>query len=139
MTVGTVFYTRALGSPLINLYLQSLFAFVIFLCLYVAFLTLHNFSVPERRANKVQILKKKKEKHVSPRVNMDLSTLNALPYEDFVQIFGNVVEKCPIITAAVWSSRPFAGVSALEAAINEFIDALPESGGTQVLRLLSAC
>ncbi|KAF7669273.1 hypothetical protein LDENG_00202980 [Lucifuga dentata] len=65
---------------------------------------------------------------------MDIATVNALPYEDFVNIFGNVVEKCPIITAALWSSRPFENLSALESAINNFIDALPESGKEGILR-----
>ncbi|KAM9337258.1 2-oxo-4-hydroxy-4-carboxy-5-ureidoimidazoline decarboxylase [Symphorus nematophorus] len=65
---------------------------------------------------------------------MDIATVNALPYEDFVNIFGNVVEKCPIITAAVWSRRPFMNMTALEAAISEFIDALPESGKEGILR-----
>lgn len=61
---------------------------------------------------------------------MDIAAVNLLPYEDFVNIFGNVVEKCPIIPAAVWSRRPFVSVKAFEAAISEFIDALPESGET---------
>lgn len=65
---------------------------------------------------------------------MDFAALNCLSYEEFVNIFGNVVEKCPLITAAVWSKRPFANLSALEAAINEFIDALPESGKEGILR-----
>uniref|UniRef100_UPI0037E947BE 2-oxo-4-hydroxy-4-carboxy-5-ureidoimidazoline decarboxylase n=1 Tax=Semicossyphus pulcher TaxID=241346 RepID=UPI0037E947BE len=65
---------------------------------------------------------------------MDVATVNALPYEDFVNIFGNVVEKCPIITAAVWSRRPFVSLAALETAIGEFIDALPESGKEGILR-----
>lgn len=65
---------------------------------------------------------------------MDLASVNALSYEDFVNIFGNVVEKCPVITAAVWSKRPFANLSALEAAIHEFIDALSDSGLEGILR-----
>ncbi|XP_071400430.1 2-oxo-4-hydroxy-4-carboxy-5-ureidoimidazoline decarboxylase [Centroberyx affinis] len=65
---------------------------------------------------------------------MDISALNALSYEDFVNILGNVVEKCPIITAAVWSRRPFASLAVLEAAINDFIEALPESGKEGILR-----
>ncbi|XP_022050799.1 2-oxo-4-hydroxy-4-carboxy-5-ureidoimidazoline decarboxylase [Acanthochromis polyacanthus] len=65
---------------------------------------------------------------------MDITAVNALPYEDFVNIFGNVVEKCPIITAAVWSRRPFVSLNALEAAISEFIDDLPESGKEGILR-----
>lgn len=64
---------------------------------------------------------------------MDVSAVNALPYEDFVNIFGNVVEKCPLITAAVWEKRPFVSLAALETAISEFIDALPESGETFVV------
>ncbi|XP_071769896.2 2-oxo-4-hydroxy-4-carboxy-5-ureidoimidazoline decarboxylase [Centroberyx gerrardi] len=65
---------------------------------------------------------------------MDISAVNALSYEDFVNILGNVVEKCPIITAAVWSRRPFASLAALEATINDFIEALPESGKEGILR-----
>ncbi|XP_029004538.1 2-oxo-4-hydroxy-4-carboxy-5-ureidoimidazoline decarboxylase [Betta splendens] len=65
---------------------------------------------------------------------MDINTVNSLPYEDFVDVFGNVVEKCPLITAAVWSRRPFGNLADLEAAISEFIDALPESGKEGILR-----
>lgn len=61
-------------------------------------------------------------------MSMDIAAVNALPYEDFVNILGNVVERCPIITAAVWSRRPFLSFGDLEGAISEFIDALPESG-----------
>lgn len=59
---------------------------------------------------------------------MDITAVNDLSYEEFVNIFGNVVEKCPIVAAAVWSARPFLSFPALEAAINEFIDVLPQSG-----------
>lgn len=59
---------------------------------------------------------------------MDIAAVNDLSYEEFVNIFGNVVEKCPIVAAAVWSARPFPSFPALEAAINEFIDLLPQSG-----------
>lgn len=65
---------------------------------------------------------------------MEISAVNVLSYEEFVDVFGNVVEKCPIITAAVWSSRPFANQADLEASINEFIEALPESGKEGIIR-----
>ncbi|KAK7879031.1 hypothetical protein WMY93_030784 [Mugilogobius chulae] len=65
---------------------------------------------------------------------MDVAALNALGFEDFVAIFGNVVEKCPLIAAAVWSRRPFDNFPALEAAFSEFIDALPNSGKEGILR-----
>ncbi|XP_068438390.1 2-oxo-4-hydroxy-4-carboxy-5-ureidoimidazoline decarboxylase [Clinocottus analis] len=67
-------------------------------------------------------------------MNMDIATVNALTYEDFVNVLGNVVEKCPVITAAAWSGRPFENLTALEAAVGEFIDALPESGKEGILR-----
>ncbi|KAG7273931.1 hypothetical protein CRUP_011067 [Coryphaenoides rupestris] len=65
---------------------------------------------------------------------MDIGAVNCLSYEDFVSVFGNVVERCPMIPAAVWSQRPYASFSALEAAINDFIEALPESGKEGILR-----
>ncbi|KAG7524306.1 2-oxo-4-hydroxy-4-carboxy-5-ureidoimidazoline decarboxylase [Solea senegalensis] len=65
---------------------------------------------------------------------MDISAVNALAYEEFEKIFGNVVEKCPIVAAAVWSQCPFKSLTALEDAIFEFIDTLPESGKEGILR-----
>lgn len=59
---------------------------------------------------------------------MDITALSSLSYEDFLVVFGNVVERCPLITAAVWSKRPFANLSALETAFYDFIDSLPDSG-----------
>lgn len=63
---------------------------------------------------------------------MDITAANDLSYEEFVNIFGNVVEKCPIVAAAVWSKRPFLSSTALQAAINEFIDILPQSGRNEL-------
>ncbi|XP_061522060.1 2-oxo-4-hydroxy-4-carboxy-5-ureidoimidazoline decarboxylase [Phycodurus eques] len=68
------------------------------------------------------------------RENMELSQVNELPYEDFVNIFGNVVERCPIVAAAVCSQRPFADIDAFEATICDFIDALSEAGKEGILR-----
>lgn len=65
---------------------------------------------------------------------MDVSSVNALSYEEFVEVLGNVVEKCPLVAAAAWSTRPFDTFSDLEAAIGNFIDALPLSGREGILR-----
>uniref|UniRef100_A0AAY4AM98 2-oxo-4-hydroxy-4-carboxy-5-ureidoimidazoline decarboxylase n=1 Tax=Denticeps clupeoides TaxID=299321 RepID=A0AAY4AM98_9TELE len=65
---------------------------------------------------------------------MDIAQLNSLSYEDFVDVLGNVVERCPLVAAAVWSGRPFASVSELEGRIHQFLDSLPESGKDGVLR-----
>ncbi|KAB5533223.1 hypothetical protein PHYPO_G00129360 [Pangasianodon hypophthalmus] len=65
---------------------------------------------------------------------MDINAVNALSYEDFLEIFGNVIEKCPIIPAAIWIHRPFTGLADIEAHISDFIDSLPESGKEGILR-----
>lgn len=59
---------------------------------------------------------------------MDIRAVNDLSFEEFVNIFGNLVEKCPIVAAAAWSERPFGSFTALEKAIHDFIDHLPQSG-----------
>ena len=59
---------------------------------------------------------------------MDIDVVNSLSFEEFVEIFGNVVEKCPLVAAAVWSQRPFPSLGDIEAAIAHFIDSLPSSG-----------
>ncbi|XP_073687332.1 2-oxo-4-hydroxy-4-carboxy-5-ureidoimidazoline decarboxylase [Garra rufa] len=65
---------------------------------------------------------------------MDINVVNALQYEDFVKLFGNVIEKCPLISAAVWSYRPFKDFADIEAHITEFIRSLPDSGKEGILR-----
>ena len=61
-------------------------------------------------------------------LSMDVEAVNGLSCEDFVRVFGNAVERCPVVPAAVWAGRPFPSGAALEAAFTAFIDALPESG-----------
>ncbi|XP_048866500.1 2-oxo-4-hydroxy-4-carboxy-5-ureidoimidazoline decarboxylase [Brienomyrus brachyistius] len=65
---------------------------------------------------------------------MDISEVNSLSLEDFLEIFGNVVEKCPFVPAAVWSARPFATLADMEANIAELIDSLPTAGKAGILR-----
>ncbi|KAJ8375413.1 hypothetical protein SKAU_G00059930 [Synaphobranchus kaupii] len=65
---------------------------------------------------------------------MDISAVNSLSYEEFVEIFGNVVEKCPLVAATVWSQRPFSSISDIETAITDFIDGLPNAGKEGILR-----
>ncbi|XP_078258519.1 2-oxo-4-hydroxy-4-carboxy-5-ureidoimidazoline decarboxylase-like [Rhinoraja longicauda] len=65
---------------------------------------------------------------------MEVHICNSMDYEEFVGKFGNVVERCPMIAAAVWSHRPFASLEALENAFEDFIDSLPPSGKVGILR-----
>ncbi|XP_028655323.1 2-oxo-4-hydroxy-4-carboxy-5-ureidoimidazoline decarboxylase [Erpetoichthys calabaricus] len=65
---------------------------------------------------------------------MNITKVNSFSYEEFIEVFGNVIEKCPIICAAVWSQQPFSNPFDLEVAIQEFIDNLPTSGKEGILR-----
>ena len=59
-------------------------------------------------------------------VSMD--TVNELGYESFVSMFGNVVERCPVIAAAVWSLRPFPNIHKLHQALCMVIDGFSTQG-----------
>lgn len=61
---------------------------------------------------------------------MDMEKVNSMGFSEFVDVFGNVIEKCPLVAAAVWSRRPFSGSEDLEKHFFDFIDALPRSGKT---------
>ncbi|XP_007898798.1 2-oxo-4-hydroxy-4-carboxy-5-ureidoimidazoline decarboxylase [Callorhinchus milii] len=65
---------------------------------------------------------------------MDIQYVNSMNYEKFSYVFGNVIEKCPLVAAAVWSKRPFKDILDLENNIEEFIDSLPQSGKEGILR-----
>ena len=59
---------------------------------------------------------------------MDIEKVNSMGFGEFVDVFGNVIERCPLIAAAVWSKRPFSGLGDLEKHFFAFIDGLPLSG-----------
>ncbi|KAM4797017.1 putative 2-oxo-4-hydroxy-4-carboxy-5-ureidoimidazoline decarboxylase [Rhinophrynus dorsalis] len=65
---------------------------------------------------------------------MDLNAVNCMNYEEFINIFGNIIEKCPLISGAIWSKLPFSSVADLENCVYEFIDSLPPSGKEGILR-----
>lgn len=65
---------------------------------------------------------------------MDLEKVNSMDFGEFVDAFGNVIERCPLIAAAVWSQRPFSSSEDLEKHFFDFIDALPQAGQEGVLR-----
>ncbi|KAK7810487.1 hypothetical protein U0070_025135 [Myodes glareolus] len=65
---------------------------------------------------------------------MDMEKVNSMGFSEFVDVFGNVIEKCPLVAAAVWSQRPFSGSEDLEKHFFDFIDALPRSGQEGILR-----
>ncbi|XP_045162265.1 2-oxo-4-hydroxy-4-carboxy-5-ureidoimidazoline decarboxylase-like isoform X2 [Mercenaria mercenaria] len=65
----------------------------------------------------------------------NISEVNSLAYDDFIAIFGNVVEHCALCAAVVWGDRPFRNYGEMQSKFNEFIEQLPLSGKSGVLRL----
>nr|XP_014335739.1 PREDICTED: putative 2-oxo-4-hydroxy-4-carboxy-5-ureidoimidazoline decarboxylase [Bos mutus] len=65
---------------------------------------------------------------------MDIEKVNSMDFGEFVDVFGNVIERCPLIAAAVWSKRPFSGLGDLEKHFFAFIDGLPLSGQCSEMR-----
>uniref|UniRef100_H2Q7C6 2-oxo-4-hydroxy-4-carboxy-5-ureidoimidazoline decarboxylase n=1 Tax=Pan troglodytes TaxID=9598 RepID=H2Q7C6_PANTR len=65
---------------------------------------------------------------------MDIEKVNSMDLGEFVDVFGNVTERCPLIAAAVWSQRPLSDLEDLEKHFFAFIDALPQSGQEGILR-----
>ena len=45
---------------------------------------------------------------------MDIEKVNSMDLGEFVDVFGNVTERCPLIAAAVWSQRPLSDLEDLE-------------------------
>lgn len=63
-----------------------------------------------------------------------MEKVNAMDFGEFVEVFGNVIERCPLVAAAVWSQRPFSDREDLERHFFAFIDSLPQSGREGILR-----
>ncbi|XP_036600584.1 putative 2-oxo-4-hydroxy-4-carboxy-5-ureidoimidazoline decarboxylase isoform X1 [Trichosurus vulpecula] len=65
---------------------------------------------------------------------MDIQMVNSMDFGEFVDVLGNIIEKCPLIAAAIWSQRPFTDLADLEKHVFDFIEALPQSGKEGILR-----
>ncbi|XP_069983863.1 2-oxo-4-hydroxy-4-carboxy-5-ureidoimidazoline decarboxylase-like [Penaeus vannamei] len=63
-----------------------------------------------------------------------MDDINAMDYEEFISHFGNAIENCSLIAAAVWRFRPFEDVVHLHEALCSFVDGLPVSGQEGILR-----
>ena len=57
-----------------------------------------------------------------------LKKLNSLDYETFMNMFGNVVEHCPLVAASIWNCRPFSSANEMMFAIENVVHGLPDLG-----------
>ena len=62
-----------------------------------------------------------------------MSEVNDFGYEKFVKVFGNVVEKCPVVAATAYEAHPFEDVDELQQCLEEALDLMPERGGYRLL------
>jgi 2-oxo-4-hydroxy-4-carboxy--5-ureidoimidazoline (OHCU) decarboxylase len=51
-----------------------------------------------------------------------------MSYEDYISVFGNVIEHCSLCAAATWRDRPFTDVDSLHKSFCQFADMLPIGG-----------
>jgi hypothetical protein len=57
-----------------------------------------------------------------------LSEMNAMDFDVFVETFGNVIEHSALVTAALWTKRPFSSLQNVVDQINAIVDTLPTDG-----------
>ena len=62
-----------------------------------------------------------------------MSEVNDFGYETFVKVFGNVVEKCPVVAATAYEAHPFEDVDELQQFLEEALDLMPDRGRYRLL------
>ena len=62
---------------------------------------------------------------------MRVSEVNTLGFDQFFDIFSNVVERCPLVACALWMVRPYRDAEQLIDAMKGFLDCLPQKGKIQ--------
>ncbi|KAK4886574.1 hypothetical protein RN001_002845 [Aquatica leii] len=66
---------------------------------------------------------------------MCLEEVNDLPSEQFIKIFGNVVEHTPAAAICILKKRPFHNVEAICDAIDAYLDSLSEHESKNIVQL----
>ncbi|XP_060065823.1 2-oxo-4-hydroxy-4-carboxy-5-ureidoimidazoline decarboxylase-like [Ylistrum balloti] len=66
---------------------------------------------------------------------LTIDDVNKMTSDQFIDVFGNIVEHCSLCAAAVWQHRPFQDVHHFHKVVCEFLDNLPVNGKQGVLRL----
>ena len=61
-------------------------------------------------------------------IMISIQELNKLEFEDFIKLMGNIIEHCPVLTAALWRCRPFSSIEHLILKMSNIVDELPHLG-----------
>ncbi|KAF6036905.1 URAD [Bugula neritina] len=67
---------------------------------------------------------------------MLITEVNKMRFKEFIRLFGNVIENCPLVAAAVWSDLPVRNLESLQTSIEKFVDQLSSAGKVGMLRCL---
>jgi len=59
---------------------------------------------------------------------MLITEVYKMRFKEFVKLFGNVIERCPLAAAAVWSDLPVRNLESLQTSIEKFVDQLSSAG-----------
>jgi 2-oxo-4-hydroxy-4-carboxy--5-ureidoimidazoline (OHCU) decarboxylase len=62
---------------------------------------------------------------------LTLGDMNLMDFDLFVETFGNIMEHSSLITAALWTRRPFVSLSHALEEIEDIVAQLPSSGTFQ--------
>lgn len=65
---------------------------------------------------------------------LSMSQVNSMSSDNFIEVFGNVIEHCSLVAASVVRYRPFRSLQHLHDEICTFIDQLPDVGKEGILR-----
>ena len=63
---------------------------------------------------------------------LSIEEVNLLDFETFISHFGNVIEHCPVLAAALWAQKPFHSIEEFISKMTGIVQALPISGSIYI-------
>lgn len=67
--------------------------------------------------------------------HLTIDEVNSLTSENFIRIFGNVVDHSPSAAIGILKNRPFNSAKDISVAINNYLDALKENEKERILKI----
>ena len=61
-------------------------------------------------------------------MSVTLEQMNAMDFDIFVENFCNIIEHSALVSAALWTKRPFSSVQHVLKEINSIVQSLPTEG-----------
>jgi 2-oxo-4-hydroxy-4-carboxy-5-ureidoimidazoline decarboxylase len=61
-------------------------------------------------------------------MSLTLSDMNEMDFDIFVEKFGNIIEHSALVSAALWTRRPFSSIQHILEEISGIVQSLPDDG-----------